>query len=115
MPIRGRILDSTQRKSLNGTGGGRHHTIGHLRFVEAFGLQVVHEIIRVERWLMAARALPFAEKNFLPHAVPRPWLLRDRACEIHLALKRRNKPAVPRILPSRVPDYPIQNIDSFLL
>jgi hypothetical protein len=43
----------------------RHHVVDHHRLEEALGLEVVRQIVGVEGWLMASRALALAEKDLL--------------------------------------------------
>src|SRR5437763_963937 len=66
MQIWWRIFDAAQRKSLNGTVRGHHHSVHHMLLVEPLRLKVMHGVVSVIRRHMTRRALAFTEKYFLP-------------------------------------------------
>ena len=66
MKVGRRVLDASEGERLDGPIGGRDHAVDHLRPVEAFGLQTVHQIVRVVRRHVARRALRLPEEKGLP-------------------------------------------------
>src|ERR1700730_2635221 len=59
------VLAAAQRKGFDRPVADRHHVVDHHRLEEALGLEVVHQIVGVERRLMASRALALAEEDLL--------------------------------------------------
>src|SRR5882757_4922527 len=54
-----RILDAPAGEGFDRTIRSCHHGVDQLGFVEALYFEVVHQVIRVERWLVAYGALTF--------------------------------------------------------
>src|SRR5262249_6640260 len=66
MQVRRRILDAAKWARLGDSAGYGVAAGYQLSAIELLGLQVVHQIIRVERRLVTGRALRLAEEQFLP-------------------------------------------------
>src|SRR4029077_16570149 len=65
MEIWRRLFYSSQRKGLERTLRGHHHAAFHPWYKEPFDCQIVHQIVRVERWYMTCIAIGFAEEEVL--------------------------------------------------
>src|SRR3984893_82248 len=59
------VLGAAQRKGFDRPVPDGHHIVDHHRLEEALGLEVVHQIVGVERRLVASRALTLAEEDLL--------------------------------------------------
>src|SRR6266849_6952558 len=59
------ILDPAQRKGFDWPIPDGHHVVDHHWLEEALRLEVVHQVVGVKRWLVAARALALAEEDLL--------------------------------------------------
>src|SRR5437588_2481295 len=65
MEIRRRFLYAAQGERLDRALCGRHQAVDRLRLVEAIDLQVVHQVVGVERRRVAGGALRLAEEQRL--------------------------------------------------
>src|SRR5216683_1892281 len=59
------VLGAAQRKGFDRPVADGHHVVDHHRLEEALGLEVVHQVVGVERRLVADRALTLAEEDLL--------------------------------------------------
>ena len=57
MPRKGNVLDRTVR--------GHDHVVGYALPVEAIRVEVMHQVVGVERRCVTERALPLAEEDVL--------------------------------------------------
>src|SRR5690606_34182587 len=65
MQIRGRVLDAAQRKGLDGADTGRMTAVDVFGSEEPSFLEVMHEIVRIERRHVTTRALALAVEQRL--------------------------------------------------
>ncbi len=66
MEVGGAVLDSPERKGLDGTVGRCEPSMDHAGFEKALGLEVMHEVVGVKGGGVARRAFALAEEHSLP-------------------------------------------------
>ena len=60
------VFDAAERESLDLPIPHLHRVVDHFRLEKALRFEIVHQVVGVIRWLVAAGALALAEEEILP-------------------------------------------------